>query len=159
MSNFLGSSKVRAVLWILGGLIVFLVAFGAGVSVGYQRAGFAAGFERNYYPIFFGDPRGVAMQSGTPEMTPVPMPASIHGVVGTIIDLGTSTISVKDQRGNEQSVLVSTGTDIRDGDGDVLITSLAVGDTIAVIGGPNDMGQVDARFIRVLAASSSTPMQ
>jgi hypothetical protein len=150
MSNFLESKKVRAVLWILGGLIILFMAFGWGVSVGYQRAGFAAGFDKNYYRIFFGDPRiGPA---------PAPMPAAIHGVVGTVIDLSTSTISVKDQEGNEQSVAVSSGTDIRDGDGDVQITSLAVNDMIAVIGEPNNMGQIDARFIRVLAASSSTPM-
>ena len=94
-----------------------------------------------------------------PHAATAPMPVAIHGVVGTIIDLGTSTISVKDQQNNEQSVAVSSTTDIRDGDGDVRVTSLAVGDMIAVIGGPNDMGQIDARFIRVLTASSSTPMQ
>jgi hypothetical protein len=156
MSNFLESKKVRATLWILGGSILLLMVFGLGMSVGYERAGFAAGFDKNYYRIFFGGPHG-----GIPPMMPAglsapSMPTAIHGVVGAVIDLSTSTISVKDEQGNEQSIVVSAGTNIRNGDGDVSIASLTLGDVIAVIGGPNDMGQIEARFIRILATSSSS---
>ena len=152
MSNFLGSKKIRAVLWILGGLIVLFVVFGLGITVGYERARFASGFDKNYGRIFFGG------SFGGYAVTAHVMPVVIHGVVGTVIDVGTSTISVEDQNHNERSVVVSSGTDIRNGQQSVLIGSIAVGDMIAAIGEPNNMGQIDARFIRIFPASSSTPI-
>lgn len=152
MSNVLESKKVRAVLWTLGGLILLFVVFGLGIAVGYERAGFAAGFDRNYFRIFFGGP-----PSGTISMMAPPMPVGMHGVVGSVIDVGTSTISVTNQESNEQSIAVSSGTVIRDGNNTVTIGDVAVGDQIAVIGEPNDQGQVAARFIRIIASSSSTP--
>jgi uncharacterized membrane protein len=146
MSNFLESKKIRAILWILGGLIVLFVVFGLGIFVGYGRAGFAAGFDRNYYRNFYG--------TGAPSAGPI----GVHGIVGTVIDLGTSTISVTDQESNEQSVAVSSGTVIREQNNDITISGIEVGDQIAVIGEPNNQGQVSARFIRVFPASSSVPM-
>jgi hypothetical protein len=127
------------------------VVFGLGITVGYDRAGLASGFDRNYSQIFFGAPPSGAMGLVAP-----PMPVAIHGVVGTVIDLGASTISVKDQQGNEQSVAVSSGTAIRNGNGNIMIGDVAVGDQIAVIGEPNSVGQIDARFIRILRTPSST---
>jgi hypothetical protein len=151
MTNLLESKKIRAVLWILGGLIILFVVFGLGIAVGYDRAGFAAGFDRNYYRIFFG-----GTPAGPIGMMAPPMPGATHGVVGTVIDVGSSTISVTDQENNEQSVLVSSGTVIRDGDSDSVIGDMAVGDQIAVIGEPDNSGQVEARFIRIISTPSST---
>jgi hypothetical protein len=151
MSNFLESKKIRTVLWILGGLIVLFVVFGLGIAVGYDRAGFAAGFDRNYFRIFFGGP-----PSGPVGMMAPPMPVAMHGVVGTVIDFGSSTISVENQENNEQSVAVSSDTVIRDGNDTIMISGVMVGDQIAVIGEPNAEGQIAARFIRVIAVPSST---
>jgi hypothetical protein len=145
MSHILESKKVRMVLYILGGLIILFVVFGFGIAVGYQRAGFAMGFDRNYYRNFYGVSPGVA--SGT--MAP-PVPVAGHGVVGTIIDLSSSTISLTDQSNNEHSIAISSGTVIRDGDSDSAISGMAVGDQIAVIGEPDSNGQIDARFIRII---------
>ena len=157
MSNFLESKKIRAVLWILGGLILLFTAFGMGITVGYDRAGFASGFDRNYYRMFFGGPPGYAFTAPAGSM-PASMPMAIHGVVGTVIDIGTSTISVENQNSAERSVVVPSGTDIRTSGGGIAIGDIAIGDTIAVIGAPNDQGQIVARFIRVFPASSSIPM-
>ena len=154
MSNLLASNKVRAILWILGGLIALFVAFGLGISVGYDRAGFAAGFDNNYYRNFYGaPPRGpIGM------MAPM-MPVAIHGVVGTVIDVGTSTISVRDQDNNEQSVAIFPETIIRSDGSNVAIGNVMVDDRIAVIGEPNGQGQIEARFIRIFSTSSSIPNQ
>jgi hypothetical protein len=151
MSNFLESKTVRAVLWILGGLIVLFVVFGLGIAVGYQRAGFAAGFEKNYFRNFYG-----AVPQGPMGTMPQPVQVAIHGVVGTVIDVGSSTISLKDQQDNEQSVAIPSGTVIRSGDSNVTIADVAVGDQIAVIGEPSSVGQIEAHFIRILSTSSST---
>lgn len=151
MSNVLSSKKIRTVLFILGGLILLFVVFGLGVAVGYDRAGFAAGLDDNYYRVFYG-----ASPGGPMGMMPPTATASIHGVVGKVIDLGTSTVSVENQQGSEESVVVSPGVDIRNGNTDVAISGMAVGDTIAVIGEPNGQGQIVARFIRIFSAPSST---
>lgn len=146
MSHILESKKVRVVLYILGGLVILFVVFGFGIAVGYQRAGFAMGFDRNYYKNFYGMPPGAASGTVAP-----PMPVAGHGVVGTIIDLGTSTISLTDQANNEHSISISSGTVIRSGNSDSVISDMAVGDQIAVIGEPDSNGQIDARFIRIIS--------
>jgi Domain of unknown function (DUF5666) len=153
MSNFLESKKVRTVLWVLAGLIVLCVVFGLGIAVGFDRAGFAAGFDQNYYRNFYGNAPGATMGGMA-----APGPVSIHGIVGTVIDLSSSTISVKDQKDNEQSVVVSSGTVIREQNNDIVIGAIQLGDQITVIGEPNDQGQIAARFIRIFPASSSIPM-
>jgi hypothetical protein len=150
MSNFLASRKVRLVLWILGSLIILFVVFGLGIAVGYDRAGFAAGFEKNYSHMFYG-----ASPGGMVGLVAPPMPGAIHGVVGTVIDLGTSTISVEDQENNEQSVEVPAGTVIRQGNSNIVIGAIEIGDQLTVIGDPNEQGQVVARFIRIFPASST----
>lgn len=155
MSTILSSKKVRAVLWILGGLILLFVAFGLGVTVGYRRAGFAAGFDADYYRNFVG--MG-ATSAGPAGFVAPPPPTVIHGVAGTVIDVGTSTVSVENQEGNERSVEVPSGTVIREGDNTIVIGNMAVGDQITVIGEPDDEGQIVARFIRIFSASS-TPDQ
>ncbi len=149
MSHFLESKKVRAVLWILGGLILLCLVFGLGIAVGYGRARFTVGFDRNYYQNFYGMSPGVGGPGG---------PIANHGIVGTVIDLGTSTISVKDGNNNEQSVALSSDTVIREENNDITIGSINIGDEIAVIGEPNDQGQVEARFVRIFPASSTMPM-
>ncbi len=152
MSNFLGSKKVRTVLWVLGGLIVLFLAFGLGIAVGIRRAGFAVGFDRNYYRNFYGVTVGgpMGMMEGSSAAI------VINGAAGTVIDVGSSTISIMDIRNNEQSVAVSSGTVIRKDNATITIGDIAAGDQIAVIGEPNDQGQIFARFIRVFDASSSS---
>jgi uncharacterized membrane protein len=149
MSNFLESKKVRTLLWVLVGLIVLCVVFGLGLAVGYGRAGFGMGFDRNYYRNFYG---------GFPGDMTSPGPQAMHGSVGTVIDIATSTITVKDQKENEESIELSSGTVIRENNDDIMFGDIKIGDQIAVIGDPNQSGQVIARFIRIFPASSSIPM-
>jgi hypothetical protein len=151
MNNLLESKVVRTVLWILGGVIVLFVAFGLGIAVGANRARFAAGFDDNYYHNFYG-----AQGGGGPMGSSMPPPLATHGIVGTVIDLESPLISVKDQANNEQSVQISSGTVIREGGDTIMIGDIMIGDQIAVIGDPNDQGQVVARFIRVFPAASSS---
>lgn len=145
MKEFLKSSNVRAILWIVGGVIVLLVAFGLGAMVGYRQAVYAGSFGNNYYRNFYGPP------SGQPFF-------NSHGVAGEVIDLSSSTISVKDFDGDEHSIVVLPGTAIREGNAAIVIGDIRVGDMITTIGSPNANGQVEARLIRVVTASSSIPV-
>lgn len=162
MSNLLESKVVRTIIWVLAGLIVIFVAFGLGVRVGEDRAGFASGFDRHYFQDFVGSgPGGGRMGSGTPVggqmFGGMPVPVVMHGLAGTVVVVTPPTITVEDLQNNEQSVVVATGTIIREYGGTIALGSIAAGDQVAVIGSPNADGQVVARFIRVFPAASSSP--
>jgi hypothetical protein len=149
MKNFMSSKGIRYVLWGLGAVVVLLLVFGAGVAVGYRSGLFSSRFGENYYRNFVGGGPGSPMG--------MPSPASQHGTIGTVISVGSSTIATKDPGGNEQSIVVDEDTVIREADRTITIDGIEDGDQIAVIGEPNDVGQIDARFIRVFDTSSSAP--
>lgn len=164
MNNLLGSKVVRTIIWALGGLIALFLAFGLGMRVGEGRVGFARGFGMHYFQDF----PGMIMQSGTGQVSitvpggpivsgAMPVPVVIHGLAGTVIAVTPPTIAVQDGQNNEQSVLVATGTLIREYDSTITVNDIAAGDQVAVIGSPNADGQVIARFIRVFPLASSSP--
>ena len=145
--------KLTWVRWTLGVLaffFIFLLAFGLGVSVGYQKAIFSSdwgrNYERNFSPM---PPIGVMV----PDSETAPF--DVHGAAGTVIDISNSDISVRDEDNDEQSVVVASDTVIRKIDRTISLGDVAVGDRIVVIGAPNSDGQVEARFIRVFPASGA----
>lgn len=150
MNNLLESKKVRMMLITLASLITLLVVFGFGITVGYDRASFSSHFEENYYRNFNGGTTG-----GMMGYSMGPMPMSEHGIVGTVLDVIGSMISVQDSVNNEHSVTISSGTVIREGDENIFISNIKSGDHIIVIGEPNPQGQIRARFIRIFNASST----
>ncbi|HEX4103961.1 MAG TPA: hypothetical protein VHZ04_00580 [Candidatus Paceibacterota bacterium] len=142
MKNFLQSSKGKAILIIIGGVIVVLAVFAFGASVGYHRGLFADHFGENYFKNFYGGPAG--------KMT-----MTMHGVAGDVIGVSSATIAVEAADGDEQSVFVPAGVVIREEDNTIMVQDVNVGDGITVIGDPTEEGQIEARFIRVFPASSS----
>lgn len=149
MTDISHSRKVNAIIIILGSMAVILVIFALGVYVGYQRAIFASGRSDNYYRDFMG---------GMSEGTFAPgMPGNTHGVVGTVIDVGSSSIIVEDQNNDEESVAVSTSTVIRMMDKTIDVSGLSAGEGVAVIGEPNGNGQIDAHFVRIFPSTSPLP--
>jgi hypothetical protein len=140
---------LRWVRWIMGALVaavIFFLAFGLGVSVGYQKAIFASEWGKNYELNFSGPP-----QRG---LVPIAMPAvgNMHGVAGTVIDVSSGTVAVKDNDNDEQSIAVASDTVIRKMDETISLDALMAGDRVVVIGMPNAEGQVEAHFIRVFPA-------
>jgi len=144
MKDILKSRWARWTAGILAAIIVFFVAFGIGVSVGYQKAIFSSEWGMNYERNFSGAPAF----GGMPGTTPLNM----HGAVGTVIDVSDSGMSVRDGDNDEQSIVVASGTIIKEMDGLIPLSGIAVGDRVVVIGAPNPSGQVDAYFIRVFPA-------
>jgi hypothetical protein len=153
MNDFLKAPKTKMLLWILCGVLVVLITFGLGVAIGYRRAIFASDFGENYYHNLYGDPFGNPMV-GVMNNGPL----TIHGVVGQVIDVGSTTMSVENLNGNEESVFVASNTPIREMNNMIPLVEIDVGDHVTVIGEPNQNGQVEARFIRVFTAPMP-PMQ
>jgi len=148
MKDLLQSSNVKAALWILGAVIVLLLIFSAGITVGRRQAFFGSRFGENYYRDFYGEaPMGMGMGR---------MP-NMHGTVGKVIDVTSSTISVADADGDEHSVAVAPETVIRKNAATIAIGEVKVGDMITVIGGPNESGQIQATFIRVFVGPLPAP--
>lgn len=135
MTDFLKSSKTKAILWIVSGIVILLLVFGFGIAVGYRRALFASEFGENYYHNFSGGMRGGMMPPGGP-------PIALHGVAGEVIDIESSTISVRDSMGNEDSVAVLATTPIREMDNYITINDVDAGEGIIAIGEPNSIGRV-----------------
>ncbi len=153
MKNFFHAKPFHAVLWILGGIVVLMIVFGSGVAVGYRSGLFASRYGQDYYRNFIGSGHGgMGMLPG--GMLPPPI-ANQYGVIGTVISVGSSTISMQDAEGNEQSIMLDEATVIREMNATLSASQIRDGSHIAVIGEPNDTGQVHARFIRVFPASSS----
>lgn len=145
-SNPNHSKIFKWLVFTLAELILLIGAFALGTSVGFHKAGFSYSWATHYRGNFGGPTTGQFMPppSGSNFFTP-------HGEYGEILSVnGTSSIIIKDSGGNENTILISPGATIRQDYQTLLPQNLKAGQDIVVIGQPNDQGQIEARFIRVL---------
>lgn len=125
-------------------LIILLGAFALGVRVGFHEARFTENWEQQY-PANFGG------LSGPPiKRSPRDPFFAAHGVQGAILSLGQNTIIIKGGDNSEQTVDIAADTSIRQNFTDLKFGDLKVGESVIVIGQPNEQGQIEAKFIRVL---------
>ena len=144
MNDILKSTGARWTAGILAAVIVFFVAFGLGVSVGYQKAIFSSEWGMNYERNFSGMPPAGIVSGMAGSASP-----TMHGAAGTVIDVTGSGMSVKDDDNDEQSIMVASDTVIKKMGTTILLDAVGIGDRVVVIGTPNSSGQVEAHFIRV----------
>lgn len=149
-NEFLKLPKTKTLLWALCCILVVLVAFGTGIVVGYRRAIFTSEFGARYYRDMYGDPFVQPMVSVMSHG-----PLMMHGIAGQVVDVSSGTLLVKDMNGNEASVLIMSGTPIREMDSNIPEEEIQPNDRIIVIGQPDPNGQIDAHFIRVFEATST----
>ena len=154
--NFLKSKKVLAIIIVLFSLALLVGVFGLGIAVGYHKARFSYAWGENYHRNF-GGPRGGFFRnfSGRDFI-------DAHGTFGQIvkIDLSTNlgqvaTLVIKGQDNVEKIVLIKDDTSIRRFRDAIKPSDLKADDYVVVIGEPNNEGQIAAKFIRLLPASSS----
>jgi hypothetical protein len=145
MKEFLSHLKSNKLIFSVVAVIALLLVFKAGMSFGYHRALFNSEWGQNYYRNFYGDRRSPMPMMDLPDRGFMGM----HGTVGTIIDISSSTISLKGQDNIEKSIVIKSDGVARRGGSNISFSDLKIGDNIAVIGGPNENGQVEAKFIRV----------
>lgn len=147
------NKNLRTAAMIVGGLLIVLIIFSAGVGVGLKKARFSYRWGENYERNFmgprppFGDPGFVGGMmrgfGGRDFRNP-------HGLSGTIISVSNNNLIIKDNDGKENTVGVTDKTIINKAPFDNLkLSDLQINDRVVVMGRPEDSGVVDAILIRV----------
>ncbi len=133
-------TKRKTVAFVAGGVIVALLIFHAGVSVGERRA-----FSHIHagYPFPPQRSEGFLPHGFMPEG---------HGAVGTITRIELPVLTLQTRDGRDTSVRVSSSTPVRSATEESSINNLKVGDNIIVVGSPDEKipDNLDAKLIRIL---------
>jgi len=140
---------------IIIGLIIFVAVFlifGMGVWIGERKAGFSYRWAEQYQRNFAG-PRGGFFDDW--RSFPKGDFMEAHGIFGQIMKINTSTsleqtLAIKGNDDVEKIVLIKKDTIIKSLRETVKISGLKVDDYIVVVGEPNDAGQIEAKFIRLV---------
>jgi len=142
--------------WVIIGLtgfvIVFLI-FGLGIFIGEKKAGFSYRWAEQYHKNFAG-PQGGFFDEW--QKFPGRDFIGAHGVFGQIIKIDGSTVIIKGSDNMEKILLIEDDTIIERFREAIKINDLKVDDYIVVIGEPNDAGQIEAKFIRLLPNPGET---
>lgn len=134
---------IRRIIIVLASLLVAILIFKAGIAVGVHKANFEKSWGEHYAQNF-GPRRKAPLGNRSDEFQ------NAHGTIGKIISLSTPTVIVEGRDGVEKSILVSAVTQIKQRKDSLHSTDLTLGQFIVVIGDPNEQGQIDAKFIRIL---------
>jgi hypothetical protein len=147
------NKNLKIAAMIVGGLLLVLIIFAAGVGVGLKKARFSFRWGENYERNFmgprpsFGDPGFMDGMMRSFEGRDFRNP---HGLSGTIISVSNNNLIIKDNDGKENTVGVTDKTIIKKAPLDNLkLSDLQIDDRVVVMGRPEDSGVVDAILIRV----------
>jgi len=167
IKTFVASKTFKTILWGVGGLVIILGVFAAGINVGLHKARYSyqwgANYERNFMMggpdgrDFGPPPPAGMMEPGGFNGGPGGMMRNLegrgfrngHGVAGAIVSIADNSLVVKDGFNNENTVNVSDKTIIKSGNNDLKITDLKNDEPIVVMGTPGDSGDINADLIRV----------
>jgi hypothetical protein len=146
----------KKILCAIGTVIVALVIFQAGIFVGYHKAAYSYGWGERYYKTF-GERGERGMRGGREHsfgiMDAGRMGMSLsnsHGTIGKIISVALPTIIIEDQDRIEKTVVLTNDTLLRSFRDEIRATDLKVGDSVVIIGAPNEQAQIEARLIRIM---------
>jgi len=142
----------KGIFRFLCGIVIVIIAiliFSAGMIVGFHKASFGRAWGEHYSENFgmgyhnpsMNDIRNIGMMDYFPIA---------HGTTGKIINLELPNVIVQDKYNTEKIIAIKSDTKIQKGRDSLLITDLNIDDSIIVIGLPNEQGQIEAKFIRVI---------
>lgn len=129
---------------VVGGeLIVGLLIFHAGTAFGERHALSRMHMGRQLAPVLG---MGFLPHGFMPDE---------HGAVGTIMNITLPLLTLKTRDGREESVRIASSTQVRSTSADPSVDQLKVGQSVIVLGDPDDTapGDIDARLIRILSSN------
>ena len=159
-TEIIRSRKFKIIASVIGGILLLIVSFAAGVHVGYRKARYSYQWGANYERDF-GGPR-MGMNGPASRMMHDFSDQNFrngYGLAGTVVSVSGNNIVVKDRNNEENTIAVSDKTIIKQGPNDLKISDLKSGDRIVVMGNPGDNGVVNADLIRVFGDNSGVPGQ
>lgn len=139
---------LKWVMICLGGFVVVVLIFGAGVKVGEIKAMYSYRWAENYHKNFAG-PHGGFIR-GDWRKAPRSEFMEAHGAFGEIIELKDNGFVVKGRGDVEKIILTIAETVIKNGM-ETVKDGLKVGDQVVIIGAPNSEGQIEAKLIRIFS--------
>jgi hypothetical protein len=145
--NKLFQSKVfkGAVLGIAA-VLIFLVGFRVGLTVGARKADFSYHWGENYHRNFGGPRGGFMMMKDFGDRDFI----EANGAFGQIIKIDGPTLVIKGRNDVEKIILLKEGAVIKRFMETIKPMDLKLDDHIVVIGEPNDAGQIEAKLIRII---------
>ena len=149
--ELLESKILVGILYGVGIVIVLILIFSAGISVGFHKASFGRAWGENYERNFGLMPPNHDLGFGEENFP------NANGAVGKIIKIELPTIIVADKDNTEKVVLIKDDTKIEKMKMEIKSSDLAIDDFVVVIGSPNDKGQIEAKFIRIMPAGMLVP--
>ncbi len=149
-----------AIALALAGLAAAFLIFAAGVFVGFHKAEFSYRWAENYRANFIGSRAVGGMMGAMFGKLGERGFIDPYGAAGKIIEIdsaagGQPSLIVKGEDGAEKTILVKKDA-IRKFSESAKIGDLQIGDFIVAIGRPNDQGQIEAKFVRIMPAPASS---
>ena len=136
------SKTATTALIVVGMIIVALLIFSLGMSVGFHKASFGRAWGENYERNFGMMPsRQMFGRDNFPNA---------HGATGKIIKITLPTIIVQDRDNTEKVILIKDDTQIQEMKNSILPKDLKKDSFVVVIGDPNAQGQIEAKLIRIM---------
>jgi hypothetical protein len=140
-------------LWgmVVSGGLILILTFAAGVFVGLEKAEFSYKWGENYYRNFVGfmppPVPGVKIRFSLPTDSDY---MNAHGILGKVIKISGNTITITDDDGTEKNIIASGQTIFAKGRGNISLSDIKINDSLVVIGSPDNLGQMQAKLIRVV---------
>lgn len=153
--KFFRSKEVIIVIIVLFCLAFLAGVFSLGMAIGYRKARFSYAWGENYHRNFGGPRNGFLGDFGRDLMGMDFIGA--HGTFGQILEIKDSELVVRGKDNVEKIIVVGEDIEIRRFEDTIKLSDLKVDDPIVIIGEPNDSGQIEAKFIRVMPTPSSMP--
>lgn len=153
LREFVNSKGLIITLKIIGGLLIILTAFKAGEYEGFRKASFSTNWGRAMY-------RNITQTAGTQNKFGKRIEDDVltaHGLVGPIVQVSSSSIVITDRDKAEKNILIATDTIIRRFRNEIPSSELSKGEWVAVIGAPDEDGEIQAKLIRAIPNPVSQP--
>ncbi len=147
IKELINSKKFKAAITVIALAVVVLAVFQVGVFVGFKKASFAKNWGDNYYRTF-GRPQNDFKMPGMPKMD-IGLTDS-HGVAGRVLRVAPPRLMIESPEKIEKSVIIGDKTIIRRFRDNVDISSIQQDEFVVVLGSPNETGEIEAGFVRLM---------
>lgn len=141
------SKILMGVLYGIGGFLIVIIIFAAGVNVGFRKASFVENWSEHYNENFG---MGRNDMFGGKEMPMMGFSPNAHGAIGKIIKIELPNVIVEDKYNTEKVILLKDDTQIEKASDQIKTSDLKLDDFVVIIGTPDEQGVIEAKLIRVI---------